>query len=230
MWTPGKGGVANGNAAAHRNAHGSCSKENLAKSMSAVARGDKAAFALVYAATAAKLFSIIMRIVRRRDVAEDVLQEVYLRIWQHANAFDPRCGSPITWMATIARHRALDEVRRKAAVLAIDECPEVLHLAGEDPSLNSDKDDVSSVLAAALQRLSHEKRSVLLQAYCYGLTREEIAARVGRPVPTVKTWLRRALAELKGYLIEQDIATKPKHQERDLALTKCVTTGTLSPT
>jgi RNA polymerase sigma-70 factor, ECF subfamily len=133
-------------------------------------------------------------------------------------------------MATIARHRALDEVRRKAAKLPIDECPEVFYLAGEDGSLTRDEDNVNWDLAAALERLSREKRSVILQAYCYGLTREEIAARVGRPVPTVKTWLRRALAELKGYLIEQEIATKPKHQERDLPLTKCVTTGTLSPT
>jgi RNA polymerase sigma-70 factor (ECF subfamily) len=230
MRTPGKGAVAKDNAATHRSAHGSRSKENLARAMSAIARGDKAAFAMVYAATAAKLFGIIMRIVRRRDVAEDVLQEVYLRIWQHANAFDPRCGSPITWMAAIARHRALDEVRRKGVVLPIDECPEVLYLAGDDRSLSSDEDNVTSDLAAALQRLSQQKRSVILQAYCYGLTREEIAERVGRPVPTVKTWLGRALAELKGYLIEQEIATKPKHQECDLALTKCVTTGTLSPT
>jgi RNA polymerase sigma-70 factor (ECF subfamily) len=136
---------------------------------------------------------------------------VYLRIWQQANVFDARCGSPITWMATIARHRALDEVRRKAVVLPIDECPEVLHLAGEDGSLTNDENNVSSDLAAALQRLGQEKRSVVLQAYCYGLTREEIAERVGRQVPTVKTWLRRALAELKSYLIEQEIATQSKH-------------------
>jgi RNA polymerase sigma-70 factor, ECF subfamily len=230
MWTLGKCATSNDNADAHCDAHLIRTKEDLARAMIAVAGGDEAAFALVYAATAAKLFGIIMRIVRRRVVAEDVLQEVYVRIWQHANTFDARCGSPITWMAMIARHRALDEVRRKAPMLPIDECPEVLYLAGEDRSLSSDEENIAWHLAEALQRLSQEKRSVILQAYCYGLTREEIAERVGRPVPTVKTWLRRALAELKGYLIEQEIGTQPKHQERVRALTKCVTTGTLSPT
>jgi RNA polymerase sigma-70 factor (ECF subfamily) len=203
--------------------HDACpirSKEHLAMAVCAVARGDKAAFTLVYAKTASKLFGIIMRIVRRKEVAEDVLQEVYLRIWQHADAFDPRGGSPITWMATIARNCALDEVRHKGLALPIDECPEVLRLAGEDGVLISDKSDASRDLAAALQRLSPEKRAILLQAYCYGLTREEIAERLGRPVPTVKTWLRRALAELKGCLLEQEIVQPPRHQGRVLAVIK----------
>jgi RNA polymerase sigma-70 factor (ECF subfamily) len=183
-----------------------------------------------------KVFGTIIRIVRRRDVAEDVLQEVYLRVWQRAASFDARLGSPITWMVTIARHRALDEIRRKDAVLPIEECPEVLRLVSKDGSLTSEEDKVSRDLAVALQRLSGDKRSMLVQAYCYGLTRAEIAKRTGRPVPTVKTWLRRALAELRVYLTEQESATlvaptSPSvHQERALALTKCVTTGALSPT
>src|ERR1700704_2393052 len=143
MSTPGNGAHADDKMAAGHDARLSCSREQLASAVSGVARGDKAAFTLVYTKTAGKLFGIIMYIVRRRDVAEDVLQEVYLRIWQHAQAFDPRCGSPVTWMATIARNCALDEIRRKPFALSIDDCPEVLHLAGEDGLVISDKDDAS---------------------------------------------------------------------------------------
>jgi RNA polymerase sigma-70 factor, ECF subfamily len=228
MRTHGK--VAQDPMAANCGSHRIRSRAELVRAIHAVANGDEVAFASVYAATAAKLLGVIVRIVRRQDVAEDVLQEVYLRIWQRAHTFDARFGSPIAWMVTIARHRALDEVRRKDPVLPIEECPEVLRLVSRGGSLASDRDYVSRDLATALQRLSCDKRSMLVQAYCYGLTREEIATRTGRPIPTVKTWLRRALAELKGYLVEQEIATQPKHQERVLALTKCVTTGTLSPT
>ena len=191
--------------------HRICSRPELVRAIHAVANGDKVAFASVYAATADKLFGIVVRIVRRRDIAEDVLQEVYLRIWQRAHTFDARSGSPITWMATIARHRALDEVRRKDAVLPIDECPEVLDLLSTDGSFASDEDSVSRDLATALQRLSCDKRSMLVLAYCCGLTREEIATRTGRPIPTVKTWLRRSLAELRGYLTEQESPTYCDH-------------------
>jgi RNA polymerase sigma-70 factor, ECF subfamily len=237
MWTPGTYAISNDNAHVHCDAQPIRTREDLATAMIAVTGGDKAAFALVYAATAAKLFGIIMRIVRRRDAAEDVLQEVYLRIWQHANTFDARCGSPITWMATIARRCALDAVRRKDTLHTIEECPEVLRLVS-DGSLASDDDNVSRDLTAALQRLSSDKRSIIVQAYCYGLTREEIARRTGRPIPTVKTWLRRGLAELKIYLIEQESAALAApaclapaiYGECAQTLTKCVANGALSST
>jgi RNA polymerase sigma-70 factor, ECF subfamily len=181
---------------------GSCAE--LVRAIHAVAEGDEVAFASVYAATATKLFGAILRIVCCQDLAEDVLQEVYVRIWQHAHTFDHRFGSPITWMTTIARHRALDEVRQKNAVISITEYPEVLHLASKVGPLARDEDGASQDLAAALQRLSGDKRSMLVQAYCYGHTREEIAKRTGRPISTVKTSLRRALAELRVYLTEQE--------------------------
>ena len=204
MQMPNETGMVSDNTAAHRGARAIRSREDLASAIAAVATGDTAAFALVYTATAAKLFGIIVRIVRRPEVAEEVLQEVYLRVWQHANAFDGRRGSPITWLATIARHRALDEVRCKNAMLAMDECPEALDLASADDLRGEDDDMLTRDLGAALERLSGEKRSILLLAYCYGLTREEIATRAGRPIPTIKTWLRRSLAELKGYLVDNE--------------------------
>jgi RNA polymerase sigma-70 factor (ECF subfamily) len=92
------------------------SRQQLAGIVGEVSRGNETAFERLYAATSAKLYAIVLRIVRRRDVANEVLQ-VYLRIWQHAGQFNALRSSPITWMATIARNRALDEVPSRSIAL-----------------------------------------------------------------------------------------------------------------
>jgi RNA polymerase sigma-70 factor (ECF subfamily) len=178
------------------------SRQELVEAIARVSRQDRAAFERVYAATSAKLYGIIIGILGRRDVADDVLQEVYIRVWQRAAEFDPTIASPITWLATIARNRALDEIRQKA-MRSLDDCPEVFHLPNRDnPLADYEQDEARRRLQACLDLLGSEKKHVLLQAYYYGMTREEIASRIGRPASTVKTWLRRSLAELKGYLEE----------------------------
>jgi RNA polymerase sigma-70 factor (ECF subfamily) len=82
--------------------------------IAAVAKGDEAAFERLYAATRAKLFGVVLRILRRQDLAEEVIQEAYVKIWNSAGQFNPALASPITWMASIARNRAIDVVRKKA--------------------------------------------------------------------------------------------------------------------
>jgi RNA polymerase sigma-70 factor, ECF subfamily len=177
------------------------SRQALVEALVRTARGDRAAFEKIYASTAAKLFGIVIRILGRRDVAEDVLQDVYVRVWQYAGDFDPASGSPITWMATIARNRALDEVKRKTIVRSFDDCPQVLEMAGgDDPGIDHEHDDERRRLLTCLNGLEPEKRRVVLLAYFCGMTREEIARETERPVATVKTWLRRSLAQLKGCL------------------------------
>ena len=89
------------------------SKVDLTYAISRVAKGDRSAFEALYAATSAKLFGVAVRILVRRDLAEEVLQEVYLRVWQRAAEYDPALSSPITWLVAIALNRALDEVKRK---------------------------------------------------------------------------------------------------------------------
>ena len=178
------------------------SRHQLVEAMARLAAGDRAAFELVYGATSAKLYGIIIRIVGRRDVADDVLQEVYVRVWQFAARFDSASASPITWLATIARNRALDEVKRKV-LRSFDDCPEVFqHPNGDDPLADYEQDEATRRVMACLDLLGPEKKDVLMQVYFYGMTREEIARRTGRPVSTVKTWLRRSLAELKAHLGE----------------------------
>ena len=88
-------------------------KAILVQSLTAVAAGDRASLQTVYDMTSAKVFGTIIRIVRRREVAEDLVQEVYVTVWRRAGRFDPAKGSPITWLCTIARNLALNSLRNR---------------------------------------------------------------------------------------------------------------------
>jgi RNA polymerase sigma-70 factor (ECF subfamily) len=121
-------------------------------------------------------------------------------VWQSAVDYDPVTSSPITWLATIARNRALDEAKRKTMV-SLEEKPELLQVPGDDdPSANFEEMEENRRLYACLNELEPEKKEIVLLVYHYGLTREEIARRLNRPVPTVKTWLRRSLEQIKACL------------------------------
>ena len=137
---------------------------------------------------------------RRGDVADEVLQEVYLRVWQRAKEFDPARASPITWLATIARNRALDEGRRKQ-MRSLDEMPELLDWPSDEDIIDYhiERDELRR-LRDCIDRLEPDKREILQLVYYEGLTRDGVAARIGQPVAAVKGWLRRSLAELKGCL------------------------------
>ncbi|HXW29387.1 MAG TPA: sigma-70 family RNA polymerase sigma factor, partial [Xanthobacteraceae bacterium] len=88
--------------------------DELVGLMAAVAKGDQGAFERLYVATRAKLYGVVLRILRRADLADEVMQDAYLKIWRSAGEFDPRRATPITWMVAIARNRALDLVRKKS--------------------------------------------------------------------------------------------------------------------
>jgi len=175
--------------------------DDLVSLMRRVAARDKAAFAALYQATSAKLYGVILRILGRRDVSDDVLQEVFIRIWERAVDYDAGKGSPIAWMVAIARNRALDEVRRKTMV-SMEDAPQTLEVASNEPSpldnLNQSQD--VQRLNRCLEGLEQDRRDIVLLAYRQGMSREELARRYQRPIPTIKTWLRRSLADLKECL------------------------------
>jgi RNA polymerase sigma-70 factor (ECF subfamily) len=175
--------------------------QDLSILLARVAQRDRAAFAEVYRATSAKLYGIILRILHRRDVADEVLQEVYVKIWDRAADFDPGMASPITWMATIARNRALDEIRRKRPE-SIEDHPELLDTPSNEHSAltNVMRGEDGKRLTDCLNRLEEARRQMVVLAYCDGLSRDELAEKYGQPVNTIKTWLRRSLAQLKGCL------------------------------
>ena len=173
----------------------------LAPLMGRVAAGDRAAFQELYRATNAKLYGIILRILLRQGVADEVLQEVYVKIWERAGDFDASRASPITWMATIARNRALDEARR-ATPISTEDLPEGFELAAdlEHPLAAMERSDELRRLLACLDQLEPKKRDMVLLAYHRGMTREALAQRFGAPTPTIKTWLQRSLSQLKNCL------------------------------
>lgn len=166
-----------------------------------VAERDRTAFSALYAATSAKLYGVVWRILPSKDRAEDVLQDVYVKIWNRAASFDPAKASPITWMATIARNRAIDEVRRRTP-LSIEDAPQALEVPAEgpDPLEAAQQSTELQRLQDCLQGLEAERREIVLLAYYTGLSRDEIAQRFGHPVGTIKVWLHRSLAQLRKCL------------------------------
>jgi RNA polymerase sigma-70 factor, ECF subfamily len=169
--------------------------------LAAVAKGDESAFERLYVATRAKLYGIVLRILRRSDLAEEVIQDTYLRIWRSAGEFNPSIATPITWMVAIARNRALDLVRKKSEASIEDE-PNALDAASEDPgplARHEMTDDLRRLLAC-LGDLEDEQRRLVLLAYYSGWSREQLAVKFERPVNTVKTWLRRSLIQIRECL------------------------------
>jgi RNA polymerase sigma-70 factor (ECF subfamily) len=175
--------------------------DDLTDLLSRIAARDATAFAALYKQTNAKLYGVVARILTRGDAAADALQEVYVRIWEKAGEFDPLKGSPLAWMATIARNRALDEVRRVRPVSLEDQSEGFEPAAEEiDPLAVRERSERRMALVDCLKALDEEKRAIVLLAYYRGSSREALAKRFGRPVPTIKTWLHRSLAQLRDCL------------------------------
>lgn len=162
---------------------------------------DRDAFRLLYDLTAAKLFGICLRICGERQAAEDVLHDVYLLVWRRAGAFEPGRASPITWLATIARNRAIDWRRAQGSRLAsrLEDAPDIA-----DPApLASDGLEAageSARLHDCLRGLEERQGQAIRTAFFDGVTYAELAVRQGVPLGTCKSWIRRGLAALKRCL------------------------------
>jgi len=169
--------------------------------IAAVAQRDEAAFERLYGATRAKLFGVVLRILHRQDLAEEVIQEAYVRIWNNAAQFDADVSSPITWMASIARNRAIDVVRKRSEA-SIEEEPAAMEVAGEnpDPLARREMSEELKRLLECIGRLEADRQKLVLLAYYNGWSREQLSAKFETPVNTVKTWLRRSLMEIRECL------------------------------
>ncbi len=169
--------------------------------LAAVAKGDQAAFEQLYEATRAKLYGQVLRILRRADLTDEIIQEVYLKVWSSAGQFNPAVASPITWMMAIARNRAIDLVRKKTES-SVEEEPEVQEVDAEtpDPLAQREISEDLKRLLACMGELDEERRRMVLLAYYSGLSRDQLAGQFDVPVNTVKTWLRRSLIEIRECL------------------------------
>jgi len=168
----------------------------------ACAQGDRAALERLYEREARWLFGVVLRIVRDRATAEDVLQDAFLQVWRRAGTYRPELGSARGWLYTVVRHQALSEVRKPGRELALDD--EAMAAAVEHHSRRTwDGGGFVSEAAAlqpCLEALDEPKRNSIVLAFVEGYTHDQIAKALGTPLGTVKSWIRRGLQSLKECL------------------------------
>jgi RNA polymerase sigma-70 factor, ECF subfamily len=166
-----------------------------------IAAGDRAALAQLFGAEAGRLVAIARRIVRRRDLAEEVVQDAFVAVWQRAGQFDASRGSAMAWLTTIVRNRALNLLRDSSRTDYHD--GETLAALGDR---NADVTNAFDALAerdalkACLGGLDEVKRRAILLCYVTGLNHGEVAATLNAPLGTVKAWIRRGTIALQECL------------------------------
>jgi RNA polymerase sigma-70 factor (ECF subfamily) len=177
--------------------------------LSRIALQDRAALRALYDATAGRLLAIVARMLDDRAAAEDVIQDTFVTVWTRAASFPTLRTSALAWLTTIARHRAIDQMRKRRPEIPLqwqDADGQEHHHDVADAS-GTPLDQLLAVQADArlgqcLGRLEAEPRAALALAYQEGLTHDELAARLQRPLGTVKAWIRRSLVRLKECLAE----------------------------
>lgn len=168
--------------------------------LAATAKGDADAFERLFLATRSKLYGVALRILRRPELADEVMQETYERIWRQAGEFNPRLATPTTWMVGIARNGALDLLRKRPGAVGEDE-PETAGVSVEavDPA-RREMTDMLRFLLACMGRLDERQRYMLLLAYYNGWSREQLARKLDVDVATIKSWLGQSLTQIRECL------------------------------
>ena len=170
--------------------------------LSRCAQHDEHALEELYQLVAPQLFGMMMSILKRTPLAEEALQDVMIRVWQHAGQYVAYRGRAWAWLVSIARYRAIDLLRAQRESVTLDEVPpEMLtDSSAEDLSDTTTTERIRQTLQDCLARLSPDQRRCVALAYVEGCSHAEIAEKVGRPSPTVRSWMRRGLASLKRCL------------------------------
>ena len=170
--------------------------------MRRVGNADREAFAELYDRFAAILHGIVLRIVRSRAEAEDVLQGVFLQIWQRAGSYDERRGKLVPWLTLLARSRALDRLRARdqRSSVAAAAAAELPGSPASDPAEDVIVGEEGLLVRDALEKISEDQRSALSLAYFEGLTQSQIAERLEKPLGTVQTQRGLGLQRLRELL------------------------------
>ena len=175
----------------------------LAELLAQAALKNQRAFADLYELTAPKLYGVALRILRRQDWAEEVLQECYVNIWNHAGDYAVQKSAPLTWMTSIVRNRCLDWLRRPRTEATGEEYDIAVEAWQDDapgPMEQLMASSEAAALARCLQQLEAKQRQSIMLAFFNGLSHSELASHMQQPLGTVKTWVRRGLERLKGCL------------------------------
>lgn len=183
-------------------------RDALREAMARLAAGDQAALEIVYGMTRVKLFGICLRILGDRKEAEDALQDVYINLWQRADRYDPARASPISWLATFARNRAIDRLRTgkvRGGAVGIEEAAPL-----PDESPLADALLVDAEQAAQIHKciagLDTRTQTHIRAAFFEGKTYAQLADQAGVPLGTMKSWIRRGLQRLRACLEASEAA------------------------
>lgn len=176
------------------------------------ARRDPVAFRALYDATSAKLFGFALRILHKRELAEEALQESFVAIWNNAGSYQSDLAAPMTWMATIVRNKAFDLLRRSDDAVEIDSeqfDPAVMNALrdpGKSPIEALQMSSDAKALAYCMSALEGLHRQVIGLAFYHDLSHSEVAKQMALPIGTVKSWIRRSLERLKTCLAKREKA------------------------
>lgn len=180
--------------------------QQLSQWLAAAALRDARAFQRLYQATAPKLFGFALRILGKRELAEEAVQDAYVAIWHAAGSYQAQLAAPLTWMAAIVRNKALDILRRSDDAVELDAPQfdsEILNAMQDPQRTPIERLQLSGearALAHCMSALEGLHRQAIGLAYFHDLSHSEIAAQLSLPIGTVKTWIRRGLEKLKTCL------------------------------
>lgn len=164
----------------------------IAAAIARCAAGERAAVRVIYDHEAARMVGVARRILKRQDLAEEAVQDCFMRVWRAAHSFDPQKGAARSWLYTILRNCALSILRDEGRFVSDDE---KIEDAATESALSLLPE--SSALRRCLEQLDPERRSVVVLAYVHGLSHGELAGKLGVPLGTVKSWVRRSLISLQ---------------------------------
>ena len=174
--------------------------QQLQQLLGRCAAADAAALQQLYQRVAPTLFACLQRMLRRRSVAEEALQDVFVTVWQRAGQYRPERGRAMAWLLSIARYRAIDLLRReRLAPTLVPQLPERT-AAEEEPQDELPPMPGAALMERCLSLLSQRQRQCLELAFVGGNSHQDIAQLLGSPLGSVKSWIRRALHSLKACL------------------------------
>jgi RNA polymerase sigma-70 factor, ECF subfamily len=162
---------------------------------------DERALTELYELVSSQLFGVLLRILKRRALAEEALQDVMVRVWQRADQYVAYKGRAMAWLCSIARYRAIDLLRAQREHTSIDDAPAAaLADTNDDFTDATTSQRLRNALGDCMGRLNQEQQRCIALAYVDGYSQDQIATAIGSPLGTVKSWLRRGLASLKRCL------------------------------
>jgi len=178
-------------------------RDVFAELLSRCADGDQAALEELYHACSSKLYATCLFLLKNKALAEDVLQDSFVKIWSRAGSYNSDKGSAMTWMTSVVRHRALDVLRSN--VNQLEQGSEAVASAGnvddgQDPLLLADISASTAAILRCMEQLKEEQRQCIVLAYYFGYSHDELSINLAKPLGTVKAWIRRGIKRIRECL------------------------------